>query len=59
MAERGMPDVMGKGDGFGKIDVQPERECDGARYLGYFQGMGQPGTVIVALMVYEYLSRSR
>ncbi len=41
--------VMRQGDGFGQVFVQKQAPGDGARHLGHFQGVRQPGAVMVSL----------
>ena len=47
MAEGRMSQIMSQGDGFGQVLVQKHGPGDGAGNLGHFQGMGQPGAVLV------------
>ena len=51
MAERGMAQVVGQGDGLDQVLVQPQATGDGAAELGDLQRMRQPGAEQVALMV--------
>ncbi len=55
VAEGGVAQVVGQGDGLGQVFVEPEDACDGAGYLGHLQGVGQSGPVVVALVVDEDL----
>jgi hypothetical protein len=47
MAKGRMPQVMGQGNGFGQVFVQPKGSGDGAGHLGDFQSVGQPGAVVI------------
>ena len=55
MAERGMPDVMGQRQRFGEVLVEPKLAGQRTGDLRDFQGMGQPGAVMIALMEHENL----
>src|SRR5215472_9101179 len=55
MAEWGMPKVVGESERFGQILVETERSADRARNLCYLETMGQPGAVMIALVIDEYL----
>jgi len=55
VAEWGMPEVVGESERFGQILVETERSADRARNLRYLETMGQPGPVMIALMIDEYL----
>src|SRR5690606_31335617 len=54
-AERCMAEVMRKRECFCKVFIEPKRTTDRPRHLRYFQTMGQPCTVMIALMIHEYL----
>jgi hypothetical protein len=47
--------IMGQGEGFGQILIKAkdtrDRPCD----LSNFNGMGQPGAVVVALVIHKNL----
>ena len=49
VAERRMPQVVAKRDGFGQILVQSERPRNRARDLGHFERMREARTEMVAL----------
>ena len=55
MAEGRMTEVVSQRHGLGKLFVQSERPADRAGDLTHLKGMGQAGTVVIALMVDEYL----
>ena len=55
MAERRVAEVMRQRERFGEILVEPERTRERARNLLHFQGMRQPGAVMVALVEHEDL----
>ncbi len=55
MTERGMAQVVGERDGLGEINVQAERRGQGPRDLRHLQGVGQPGSEVIALMGHEDL----
>ena len=55
MAKGGVPEIMRKGHGLGQILVQAKRAGDGARDLRHFDGMGQAGAEIIALMFHKHL----
>ena len=55
VAEGGMPQVVGESDRFGEVFVQAERAGRRSGDLGDFEGMGQPGAVVVAFVVDEDL----
>ena len=59
MAEGRVAEVMGQRQRFGQILVEPERARERAGDLGDFQGVGQPGAVMVALMEHENLGLVR
>ena len=46
---------MGQGHGLGQFDIQAKRARDGARDLCHFDGMGQAGAEIIALVFDEDL----
>src|SRR5690625_888620 len=56
MAERRVAEIMGKRDRLGQILVQTERPGDRAGDLRHLDRMRQPGPVIIAFMLDEYLS---
>ena len=47
MAERRVADVVGQGDGFGQVFVQPQPAGDGAGDLRDFERVREPGAVVV------------
>ena len=49
MPERGVPEVVAEGDGFGEVLVQAQRPRDGARDLADLQRVGEARAVVVAL----------
>src|SRR5689334_12752120 len=51
MAERGVAEIVGQGQGLRQILVEAERPADRARDLRDFEGMGQAGAVMVALVI--------
>ena len=55
MAKGRVAEVVGQGQGFGQIFVKAkdagDRPCD----LGNFNGVGEPGAVVVALVIHENL----
>ena len=51
MAERGMAEIVGQRQGLGQILVEAQRPADRARDLRHFEAVGQPGAVMVALVV--------
>jgi hypothetical protein len=51
MAERGMSQVMGKGDRLGQILVESKRSGDGPADRGDFDGVRQTGAVVVPFAV--------
>ncbi len=51
MAERGVAEVMSERQGLGQILVEAERAADGAGDLRHFEAMGQPGAVMIALVI--------
>jgi hypothetical protein len=56
MAERGVAQVMGKGDSFHQILVGSQCTGDGAPDLGHLQRVSQPGAIVVPLVDHEHLS---
>src|SRR5690606_26356736 len=50
-----MSQVVGQGDGLAEVFVEPQSPRDAGSHLCDFEGMGQPGAVIVALVVDEHL----
>ena len=55
MAERRVAEVVGQRQRLGQILVEAERAGQRPGDLGHFQGVGQPGPVVVALMEHEDL----
>src|SRR5438105_11563229 len=55
MAEWRMTQVMGQRNGLSQVHVKPERTCNRSGDLSGLQGMGQPGAIIVTLMIDEHL----
>src|SRR4051812_29146902 len=55
MAERGVAKIVRQRQRLGEILVETERAADRARDLRDLQAMGQPGPVMIALVVHEYL----
>ena len=55
MAERGVTQIMGQRDGLGQIFIHLEAARQAARQLRHFQGMSQPGAVIIAFMFHKHL----
>ena len=55
MAERRMAEVMRQRQGLGQILVEAELPGQRAGNLRHFQGVGQPGAVMIALVEHEYL----
>jgi hypothetical protein len=47
MAERRVAEVVGQGDRFGQVLVEPQGPRDRPGDLGNFQRMGQPGPEVV------------
>ena len=47
MAERRMAEIVTQGDGLGKVFIELQGFGNGAGDLGYFQGVGQAGPVVV------------
>ena len=42
-----MSTVVSEGDGFGEGDVQAEAGGDGPGHLGYLEGVGEPGALVI------------
>ena len=55
MAEWRMAEVVHQRQRLGEVLVQPQRAGERAGDLDHFQGVGQPGAVMVALVVDEHL----
>ncbi len=55
MPERGVPQVMGQGQGLGKILIEPEGPRQRTGDLGDLQSMGQAGAKMIALVKDEDL----
>jgi len=55
MAEGSMPEVMSQADCFSQVFIKVECPGDSASYLGYLQGVGESGYVVVTHGSYEYL----
>ena len=55
VAERGVAEIVGERQGLGEILVEAERAADRARDLRHFEAVGQPGAVVVALVIDEDL----
>ena len=55
MAERRVAEVVGERERLGQVLVEPERARQRPGDLGHFQGVGQPGAVVVALVEHEDL----
>ena len=51
VAERGVPKIVGKRHCFGEILVKAEGARDRACDLRHFEAVGQPGAVVVALVI--------
>jgi hypothetical protein len=47
VAERAVTDIVRKADGFGEIFIDAESAREGSSDGGHFDGMGQPGPVVV------------
>ena len=50
-----MAEVVRQANGFDQVFVRAQRAGNGAPDLGHFQGVGEAGAVIIALVVDEYL----
>ncbi len=48
VAERGMPDVVGEGEGLSEFAIEAEGLCDGGGDLGDFKCVGQAAAGVVA-----------
>ena len=59
MAERRMAEVVAERGGLGQILVEPERAGERAGDLGDFQGVGQAGAEMIALVEHEHLGLVR
>ncbi len=55
MAERRMPEVMGKAQSFGQIFVEAQRTSNGTADLRHLDAVSQPDTEMVAVGGDEYL----
>ena len=55
MAERRMAKVVSERHGFGQILIDVQRTRHGPGDLRHFQAMGEPGAVMIALVINEYL----
>ena len=55
MAERRMAEIVRQRQRLGEVLVEPERAGERAGDLRDFQRMGQPGAVVVALVIDEHL----
>ncbi len=55
MAKGRVAKIVGQGQGFGQILVKAEDAGNGPCDLGNFNGMGEPGAVVVALVIHENL----
>ncbi len=55
MAEGRMAEVVGKGESLGQIFVHSERARHGAGDLRHFEAVGEPGSVVIALVIDEDL----
>ena len=42
-----MAEVVRQGDRLDEVLVEPEHACEGARDLGHFEGVREPGAVVV------------
>jgi hypothetical protein len=51
-----MAKIMRQGQRFGQIIVEAKRSCKRPRNLANLDGMGQPGSEVIALMRHEDLS---
>ncbi len=49
VAKGGVAQVVGQGNGLGKVLVKPQGPGNGAGNLGDLQGVGEPGAVVVSL----------
>ena len=57
--ERRMAEIVGQRQRLGQVLVEPERARERAGDLGDFQRMGEPGAVMIALVVDEHLGLVR
>ena len=55
MAKRSVPQIVGQRDGFGQILIETQNAGNGPGDLRHFQRMGQPGAVVIPLMVHKNL----
>src|SRR5258707_11572680 len=55
MAKRSVAYVVPQSDGFDQVLVEPEGSTDGSGYLGDFERVGEPGSVVVAGRIDEDL----
>lgn len=55
VAEGGVAEVVGEGDGFGEVFVEAEGAGEGTGDLGDFDGVGETGAVVVGIFVEEDL----
>ncbi len=55
VAERRMTDIVSQGDGFGQVFVQPKDSGNGAPDARHLHAMGQPGAIVISLMIEEDL----
>ena len=55
MTKRRMAQVMRQAHRFNQVLVGAKSTCDRASDLGYFEGMSQPCTVVIAFMNDKYL----
>jgi hypothetical protein len=46
--ERGVTEVVSKGDRLDEVLVQAKRAADGARDLGHFEGVGEACAIVIA-----------
>ena len=59
MAERRMAEVVAERERLGQVLVEPERAGERAGDLGDFQGVGQAGAEMIALVEHEHLGLVR
>ena len=55
MTERRMTEVVGQRAGLGEVLVEAQRTRQRAGDLGHLEGVGEPGAVMIALVVDEHL----
>ena len=55
MAEGRMAEIMGERQGLGQVLVESQGARQRARDLGDFEGVGEPGAVVIAFVKNEYL----